>query len=246
MEERAVVLLSGGIDSTVCAAIAAEELHSSNVIPLSVVYGQKHSQEIIAAQQVSKKLCLADKPEIITIPEVIYKGNPCALLDADVEVPKTTYEDVSKAYGVSPMYVPYRNGLLLSLATAYAMRVGASVIYYGAHCEDARNWAYPDCTPEFNGAMMNAIYIGTYQEVRLVTPLQWLSKAEVVKTGLELGVPFELTYSCYSGRDKHCGQCATCVSRINAFRINKAIDPVEYEVDIAWGEYTKCIDLTKN
>ena len=125
---------------------------------------------------------------------------------------------------------------MLAAAAALALVEKADYIYYGAHAEDARGFAYPDCTPEFNGAMANAIYVGTYHKVRLITPLQWSSKKEVVELAQRLESPIHLTYSCYAGREKHCGKCPTCVSRVEAFKLAGLKDPVEYEIMIDWEE----------
>ena len=116
-----------------------------------------------------------------------------------------------------------------SHATALAQIMDAQYVYFAAHADDAHNWAYPDTTPEFIGAMGNAMWIGTYHQVRLRTPLMWLTKAEIVTLGTRKNVPFELTYSCYEGNPKHCGACPTCVNRIEAFRQAGIKDPVEYE-----------------
>jgi 7-cyano-7-deazaguanine synthase len=147
------------------------------------------------------------------------------LTDPQREIPNVDYKDIE---GVSPTYVPFRNGQLLSKAAALAQAEGFSELYFGAHAEDAQNWAYPDCTPEFIGAMANAIYIGTYHKVRLCTPLEWLTKTEVVALGDVLGVPFHLTWSCYAGGEKHCGTCPTCRARHQAFYDAVVDDPTEY------------------
>ena len=144
--------------------------------------------------------------------------------------PNVTYEELAESKGVSPTYVPFRNGTLLSIATALGLTLGVNWLYYGAHAEDARNWAYPDCTPEFNGSMANAIYIGTYNKIRLVTPLQNYTKTEIIQKSAERRTPAELTYSCYNGGEIHCGTCPTCVARQKAFRYAGYIDPVEYEI----------------
>lgn len=95
--------------------------------------------------------------------------------------------------------------------------------------DDGANWAYPDCTPEFNGSMASAIYIGTYHKVRLLTPLQWLTKTDVIVLGRAIDAPLHLTYSCYEGRLEHCGLCPTCVNRIEAFKRSGFNDPTHYE-----------------
>ena len=237
--EKGIVLLSGGMDSTTCLAIAVKELGAENVTALTMFYGQKHAIEIECAKTVAAHYGV--KHEVLSLPPV-FAGAGSTLVDADKPNPTVTYEELSKAYGVSPTYVPFRNGNLLSVATALALRDGASRIYYGAHSEDARNWAYPDCTPEFNGAMANAIYVGTYHKVRLVTPLQYATKAEVGEMAIKHGAPLELTHSCYNGGDKACGTCPTCIGRIEAFRQIGVIDPIEYAIPVDWKDCDTLVD----
>lgn len=229
---KAIVLLSGGMDSTTCATMAVLEHGAENVIALTMFYGQKHEVEINSAKAVCKQLGI-ETHKVIQLPD-IFKGYGSTLMDADKPNPELSYKDINESFGVSPTYVPFRNGNLLAVATAMALIEEAEVIYYGAHAEDARNWAYPDCTPEFNGAMANAIYVGSYHKVRLVTPLQWSSKADVLAAAINFGAPLELSYSCYNGREKHCGVCPTCVGRIQAFQSVGVKDPVPYEIEIDW------------
>ena len=224
---KALVLLSGGIDSTVCTVLACREFGRKNVIALSLLYGQKHAKEIEAARNVAEHLGIEDHM-IQDLPD-IFKGGGSTLIDQDRPNPEATYEELSKLPGISPTYVPFRNANLLSAAATVSLIKGADAIFYGAHSEDARSWAYPDCTPEFNGAMANAIYIGSYMKVRLITPLQWLTKIEVVALGEKIGTPFELTWSCYNGKEKACGVCPTCVGRLEAFAGNGLTDPINYE-----------------
>ena len=223
---KALVLLSGGIDSAVCAFLACREFRPENVLALSLYYGQKHAKELEAAKDLAGYLGLCEHM-IRELPD-IFRGAGSALIDPDQPNPETTYEELSKKQGISPSYVPFRNANLLSAATSVAMVKGAGTLYYGAHAEDSGNWAYPDCTPEFNGAMANAILIGSYMKVRLLTPLQWLNKKEIVALGQKFGVPFELTWSCYNGREKACGLCPACVSRLRAFEENALKDPLVY------------------
>jgi len=224
---KGLVLLSGGIDSTTCAVLACREFGPENVLALSMFYGQKNAKEIAAAGDVVK--CLGIKDHIIQQLPDIFKGGGSTLIDQDKQNPEVSYEELSTTQGVSPTYVPFRNANLLSVATSISLVKGADTIFYGAHSEDARNWAYPDCTPEFNGAMANAIYIGSYMKVRLITPLQWLTKSEVVALGKKIRTPFELTWSCYNGFEKACGVCPACVVRLHAFEKNGLIDPIDYE-----------------
>jgi 7-cyano-7-deazaguanine synthase len=227
---RSVVLLSGGIDSSVALGCAIQDSSiagNKNVGAISFHYGQKHKDmEIAAATKIANHFGIPH--HIIFLDTSVFRGHGSALMD-EQKMPELTYEEIAKASGPSPTYVPFRNGVLISQAVAFALSQGASHVYYGAHAEDARNFAYPDCTPEFNGALSAAVYVGTYHQVRLVTPLQNLSKAGVVALGSKLGIPFSLTYSCYQGRDLHCGTCPTCLGRKAAFDSNYIIDPTEYE-----------------
>lgn len=229
MSKKALVLLSGGLDSSTCITLACKEYGNENVIALTLFYGQKHSKEIESAKAIVKYFNI--KEHIIQQLPDIFKGGGSTLVDSDKPNPKMTYEEIDKMYGVSPTYVPFRNANLLSVATTIALVKNAEVIYYGTHSEDAKNWAYPDCTPEFNGAMTNAIFIGSYMKVRLLTPLQWLTKTEVVALGTKIGTPFELTWSCYNGKEISCGVCPTCLGRKRAFKENNLIDSIEYEGD---------------
>jgi 7-cyano-7-deazaguanine synthase len=232
---RVVVLLSGGLDSTTCLAMADQQYGARNggIEAVSFDYGQKHRAELVAAGAVASYYEIDHT--ILEVPKVPYQGSHAsALIPSDkVEMPHQTYEELAENYGVSPTYVPYRNGTLLSLAAAMATSVSMfheceAEVWFGAHAEDAHNWAYPDCTPEFIGAMANAIYVGSYHRVRLIAPLQWRSKSEVVAIGLGVEAPFELTLSCYEGTRPACGVCPTCVARLHAFARNEAVDPVPY------------------
>lgn len=231
---KAVVLLSGGMDSTACAAYLVSCFGKENVIALSIGYGQKHDNEMLHASAVAEHLGIEFHE--VSLQPIIFSGGDSALLKADgVDVPELTYEEIQTRQGVSPTYVPFRNGNLLSVATALALTLDADYVCYGAHAEDAANHAYPDCTPEFIGAMSNAIHQGTYFKVRLLTPLINMSKSDVVAFGNKYNAPFKLTLSCYKGHKPSCGVCPTCVSRIEAFKQQGLIDPIKYEIQINWG-----------
>lgn len=221
-----VVLLSGGLDSSTVLAMATERLGLGNLYAISFDYGQKHRKELDAARRIAEKYVVREH-RVVRLPSNVFEGGGSALMN-EMDMPQASYEELHNSFGVSPTYVPFRNANLLSMATAYALTVGAGFVFAGMHAEDAHNWAYPDCTPEFLGAMTNAIYVGTYHKVRLVAPLMDMTKAQVVKTGLELGVPFELTWSCYEGGDEACGKCPTCIGRLEAFKLNGVADPAPY------------------
>lgn len=129
--------------------------------------------------------------------------------------------------GTVDTYVPFRNGLFLSAAASFALSVNADKVYYGAHADDAAGRAYPDCTPEFAQSMDNAIYEGSGKKVHLVAPLINFNKAEVVREGLKLNAPYQLTWSCYEGGDEPCGECGTCIDRQKAFEANGVEDPAK-------------------
>jgi len=226
---KALVLVSGGIDSTTCLAMAVKEYGSENVIGLSIFYGQRHDKEIQSANAV----CEYYKVEHITLDlSTMFQFSDCTLLShSDGQIPEEDYATQLEKTDGKPVstYVPFRNGLFLSSAAAIALSKGCSKIYYGAHADDAAGNAYPDCSTDFNQAMNKAIYEGSGKQLSIEAPFITLNKAGVVKKGLELSVPYELTWSCYEGHDKACGKCGTCIDRKNAFISNGTIDPIEYE-----------------
>lgn len=233
MARKAIILLSGGIDSTTCFHIAKNEFGADNIGAILVDYGQRHKREL----QHAKRTCSLHGVgyETVDLSSIIPKT---MLTDASVTLPDSSYEDLGA--GVSPTYVPFRNGLMLSAITSVFFgnmkNIGLisdaggeeHALFFGAHAEDAQNWAYADCTPEFIGAMANVIYIGTYRSIRLHTPLQWMTKAEIIKLGSSLGVNWNDTWSCYSGKEWHCGTCPTCRARRAAFEAAGVTDPTKY------------------
>ena len=225
---KALVLFSGGLDSSVCLAMAVKQYGADEVLALSIYYGQKHKKEMEASEKVAayygvKRITL-DLGEI-------FKDSDCTLLEgAGAEIPHEDYaEQLSKTNG-APVntYVPYRNGLFLSSAASIALSHGCEVIYYGAHADDAAGSAYPDTSREFNEAISEAIRLGSGRTLRVIAPFIDSPKAAVVAEGAKLGVPFELTWSCYEGHDKACGVCGTCRDRKRAFEENGLTDPIEY------------------
>lgn len=222
---KSVVLLSGGVDSTTCLALAVADAGPSDVLALSASYGQKHSAELAHAERIAKFYSVPHR--ILEIPR-LFEPDSSTLIVGGAENPDVSYEDLDE--GVSPAYVPFRNGVFLSMATAVALGSGAEFVYFGAHSEDAHRWAYPDCTPEFIGSMASAMFVGSYMKVRLLSPLQWSTKADVIRMGLALRAPYHLTMSCYNGSDPACGVCPTCRSRRDAFIANGMEDPIAYAV----------------
>lgn len=225
---KALVLFSGGIDSTTCLAIAVSKYGAENVTALSVSYGQKHTKEIEAAEKIAAFYGV----ERLTLDlSEMFEWSSCSLLShSDKEIPHEEYSEQLKNTGGAPVstYVPFRNGLFLSSAAAIAISKDCGEIYYGAHADDAAGNAYPDCSAEFNNAINSAIYIGSGNSVKVVAPFIGKTKADVVKMGLSLNVPYELTWSCYEGMEKPCGVCGTCRDRIKAFELNGVHDPLNY------------------
>lgn len=226
---KALVLFSGGVDSTTCLALAVEKYGKENVLALSVSYGQKHNKELQAANQIAEHYGVK---HIQLDLAKIFEGSNCSLLtSSDDEIPKESYADQLKSTDGAPVstYVPFRNGLFLSTAASIALSHDCGEIYYGAHSDDAAGNAYPDCSQEFNDAMNTAIYLGSGNQLKIIAPFVGLKKADVVKEGLRLNVPYELTWSCYEGSDKPCGVCGTCRDRIAAFEANGVTDPLMKE-----------------
>ncbi len=225
---KALVLLSGGVDSTTCLGIAVDKYGSENVLALSVSYGQKHIKEIEAARQIASHYGV----ELLELDlSKMFEFSNCSLLSkSDMEIPHEEYAKQLEETDGAPVstYVPFRNGLFLSSAAAIAISRDCEEIYYGAHADDAAGNAYPDCSEAFNSAMGRAIYLGSGNMVKVVAPFVGKTKADVVGMGLKLKVPYELTWSCYEGRDKPCGSCGTCIDRKRAFELNGVKDPAAY------------------
>lgn len=228
----AYVLLSGGIDSTTCLGRAVSYLDREHVYAVSVDYGQRHRRELRSASEVANHYGVSHEIlRVDTIPRTM-------LTDISVEVPSIAYSEIT---GVSPTYVPFRNGLLLSTLAAHVagqhldplrrdqLHFNEDVdLYFGAHAEDAAGGAYPDCSVEFVTAMGEAIRHGTYNKVRLVAPFIHAFKTEIITVGTALKVPYQLTWSCYRGGELHCGSCSTCIARREAFATARVLDPTAY------------------
>jgi len=234
---HAIVLSSGGVDSTTCLGIAVDMYGKENVSAVSIVYGQKHSREVDAAKKVAEYYRVTHYD--LDLSE-IFKYSNCSLLKQSTEkVPEGDYADqINKSEtGVVSTFVPFRNGTMLSAVAALALSIypgEETEIFIGAHADDAAGNAYPDCSKAFTDAMALAIDEGSDHKVHVVAPLVEWNKAQVVKKGLNLKVPYQLTTSCYNGRECACGKCGTCLDRIAAFKANHAVDPIKYEIDIDW------------
>lgn len=223
---KALVLSSGGLDSTTALALAVKEYGHENVISLSVSYGQKHTKELKAAEEVAKYY---DVEHMFVDLTAIFKYSNCSLLTGSTEeIPHESYaEQIKKTNGQTPVstYVPFRNGLFLSVAASIALSKDCQYIYYGAHADDAAGSAYPDCSEVFNSAINTAIYEGSGKQLTVKAPFVGKNKSDIVAIGHKLNAPYHLTWSCYEGGEKPCGKCGTCIDRAAAFKANNLKDP---------------------
>lgn len=230
---KGAILLSGGLDSSTLLAYGLSKMGITEVVPLTIFYGQRHEKEIQAAHEIAKHYdCFLNHQSLDL--QGIFNRTGIMLLDKSVQMIHQTYQEIQEAEGPSPTYVPFRNAVFISAAVPVAMTLGAEILLIGVHAEDARGFAYPDCTAEFIGSMASAIWIGTYYKVRLVAPFQHWMKKDIIKVGLEMGVPYEKTWSCYAGDDQACGRCPTCCERLAAFDANQAEDPLDYQDREFW------------
>ena len=219
--EIAIVLVSGGMDSCVTAAIAKEE--NAEIAFLHISYGQRTERrerqafnDIADFYGVSKRLDVSI--------EYLARIGGSSLTDAKIEVTEADLESTE----IPTSYVPFRNANMLSIATSWAEVLGAHKIYIGAVAEDSSG--YPDCRPEFYEAFEKAIEKGTKPEtvIRIATPIIALSKAEIVRRGIALGAPLRLSWSCYRSEDLACGTCDSCALRLRGFERAGASDPIAY------------------
>ena len=217
--QRAVVLLSGGMDSCVCAALAARD-HDAAAVHVS--YGQRTEQrEQRAFLAICDRLGIRDR--LLVRNEALSAIGGSALTDRDIDVP----ESHAIRHDIPVTYVPFRNAHFLSVAVSWAEVLGATQIYIGAVEQDSSG--YPDCRPAYYRAFNEVIRLGTKEgRIEIVTPLIQLRKFEIVRLGLELGAPLDLTWSCYSREDSACGVCDSCVLRLRAFREAGSADPIPY------------------
>ncbi len=225
--KKAVILISGGIDSTTVLAMAIDQGYE--VYPISFTYGQKHDVEIKKAIE-SAKLFKIKNHKIINLDARAFCGS--ALTDSSIEIPK--YKDKDELGEVIPVtYVPARNTIFLSLALGYAETLNAYDIFIGVHAQDYSN--YPDCRPEFIKAFEEMANLGVKyttkeERVKIHTPIINMDKAEIIKIGIKLGVDYSNTISCYDATPEglSCGTCHPCLLRKDAFEKNNIADPTLY------------------
>ncbi|WP_018132346.1 7-cyano-7-deazaguanine synthase QueC [Effusibacillus pohliae] len=230
-KNKAVVILSGGLDSTTCMAVAQDG--GLELWPLTFFYGQKHSIELESAKRVAAHYGCGNRHFIADLNGLI-RGS--ALTDADKDIPVGRTEAEMQAE-IPSTYVPARNIVFLAVALSYAEAIGAEAIYIGVNALDYSG--YPDCRPEFIEAFQEVINKGTVagahgDGIRIEAPLQHLTKADIVRLASRLNAPLELTHSCYQGTDPACGVCDSCQLRIKGFKEAGVKDPVAYAIEIDW------------
>ncbi len=215
---RVVTIYSGGMDSFTLLHRLLREGHE--VHALSFNYGQRHSKELLYAQQVCEELGISHKIVDITAINQLLQGSS---LTDDIEVPEGHYE----AENMKSTVVPNRNMIMLSLAIGYAVSLHAEAVYYGAHGGD--HAIYPDCRPLFVQKMNEVAQVANYEAVAVVAPYLYSDKIEILREGLAMGLDYGKTWTCYNGREKACGKCGSCIERLEAFARNNAADPLAYE-----------------
>lgn len=221
MNKKAICILSGGMDSTLASYLAKKDGYE--IIAVHFNYGQRtQDRELKAFRDICNDLGILEKYEI-DIPFFTQIG-ASALTDMSIDVPTGGIEA-----GVPITYVPFRNGIFLSITAAIAEKEGATAMYIGVVQEDSSG--YPDCTDSFISDMTKAINQGTKDEtkIEIITPLVHLSKAEIVQEAVKLNVPLEHTWSCYKEENEACGVCDSCRLRLNGFKIAGVTDPIKYK-----------------
>ncbi|MCF8011811.1 MAG: 7-cyano-7-deazaguanine synthase QueC [Clostridiales bacterium] len=226
--KRAVVILSGGLDSTVCISEAKKEGYE--IFPLTFAYGQRHSKEVEQSKKVAGSYGCSQNHLVVNT-DFFKDIGSSALTAESINVP-TSRNPGELDKDIPVTYVPFRNAVFLSMATGYAEAIKAESIYIGVNALDYSG--YPDCRPSFIDAFQEVIKYGTAASDRglhitIKTPLLNLTKAEIVKLGIENNAPLHLTTSCYQGREKACGKCDSCQLRLKGFSEAGVRDPIEYE-----------------
>ena len=220
---RAVLCLSGGMDSTVCAAVAARDY---DVYAVHFSYGQRtEAREQRSSEAVAR---LTGVRELMHLKIDLFRRiGGSALTDTAIAVPDAPEEEATIGTEVPVTYVPFRNAHFLSAAVSWAEVLGAKKVFIGAVEQDSSG--YPDCRPAYYNAFNQLIRTGTKDgDIEVITPLIHLKKSEIVRLGVELGAPLHVSWSCYSGETEACGVCESCVLRLRAFREAGAVDPIPY------------------
>jgi 7-cyano-7-deazaguanine synthase len=226
--QKAVVLLSGGMDSCVCAAIALESHGAGNVALLHAMYGQRtEKRERRAFEEIAD---FYDVRERLVVKLDHFRAiGGSALTDNRIQVPENELGETGPGQSTIPVtYVPFRNAHFLSVGVSWAEAIGARAVYIGAVAEDSSG--YPDCRPEYYRVFQELIRVGTKPEteIELSTPVIGMKKSEIIRRGRELGAPLHLTWSCYQGEELACGKCDSCLLRLRAFAEAGIADPIPY------------------
>ena len=233
---KAVVLLSGGMDSCVCAAIACERHGSANVALLHAMYGQRTEKRERQAFDAIADFYKIQNRLVVKLDHFRAIGGS-ALTDNKIEVPENELGAPGPAGSPIPVtYVPFRNAHFLSVGVSWAEAIGAGAIYIGAVAEDSSG--YPDCRPEYYRVFQELIRVGTKPEteIEMVTPVIAMKKSEIILRGRELGAPLHLTWSCYQGETAACGKCDSCLLRLRAFAEAGVPDAIPYQGHAASGD----------
>lgn len=218
---KALVVVSGGMDSITVLYHVVRELKFDEVEAVTFDYGSKHNDKEIPFAAFHCKF-LNVQHRVIKLPFDEFKSD---LLKTGGEIPEGHYEDEN----MSKTVVPFRNGIMLSVAAGLAESIGASKLFLGSHAGD--HAIYPDCRVEFTQAMNLAVYLGTGGKIKVISPFNDITKGDIVHLGLKLGVDYSQTWSCYKGKERHCGKCGTCVERVEAFMKNLEKDPAMSDVE---------------
>src|SRR5579863_9265293 len=223
---KAVVLLSGGMDSCVSAAMARERHGAGNIALLHAGYGQRtQERERRAFTEIAD--FYGEQQRLIVQLDHFRAIGGSALTDRNIGIPENQL-DASHGGSIPVTYVPFRNAHFLSVAVSWAEAIGAGAIYIGAVAEDSSG--YPDCRPEYYQVFQELIRVGTRPEteIEMVTPVIALKKREIIRKGLELGAPLQLSWSCYQNAEEACGVCDSCLLRLRAFAETGIADPIPY------------------
>jgi 7-cyano-7-deazaguanine synthase len=225
---KAVVLLSGGMDSCVCTAIARDKHGRGNIALLHAGYGQRTQERERRAFEGIADFYDVRERLVVQLDHFRAIGGS-ALTDQNISVPENELGAPGAQGSTIPVtYVPFRNAHFLSVAVSWAEAIGVGAIYIGAVAEDSSG--YPDCRPEYYLVFQELIRVGTRPETRIeiVTPVITLKKSEIIRRGIELGAPLHLTWSCYQNEDAACGACDSCLLRLQAFAEAGVPDPIPY------------------
>jgi 7-cyano-7-deazaguanine synthase len=232
---KAVVLLSGGMDSCVSTAIARDTHGSANIALLHASYGQRtQDRERRAFREIADFYEVPTRDRLIVQLEHFRAIGGSALTDENIAVPENELNSGGADGSPIPVtYVPFRNAHFLSVAVSWGEAIGAGAIYIGAVAEDSSG--YPDCRPEYYDAFQKVIAMGTRPEthIEIVTPVIALKKNEIIRRGIALSAPLHLTWSCYQGQDLACGVCDSCLLRLRAFAEAGVADPIPYQRAVA-------------